>query len=111
MAVLHLARAARHATRLRLTSPGSRPLLICILVMVIVCSAIWYVPAPARWAARVSVAAPARYLHTHGTRLEDAAGRDVHFSGVNWFGLETCAFAPHGLWSRTWRSMMVQIQH
>src|SRR5579883_3345944 len=41
---------------------------------------------------------------------KDASGREVHFTGVNWFGLETCAFAPHGLWSRNWRDMMLQIR-
>ncbi|HKC73370.1 MAG TPA: glycoside hydrolase family 5 protein [Chloroflexota bacterium] len=112
MAILRLARAARHATRLRLTSPGSRLFLIRILFtfLLIVCITTRYVLAPARWATRVSAAAPARYLHTHGTRLENAAGREVHLTGVNWFGLETCAFVPHGLWSRNWRAMMLQIR-
>jgi endoglucanase len=50
------------------------------------------------------------YLHTDGARLEDASGHEVRLTGINWFGLETCAFAPHGLWSRNWRSMMVQIR-
>ncbi|HZS87282.1 MAG TPA: cellulase family glycosylhydrolase, partial [Chloroflexota bacterium] len=50
------------------------------------------------------------YLHTEGARIVDASGREVHFTGVNWFGLETCAFAPHGLWSRNWRDMMLQIR-
>jgi endoglucanase len=34
----------------------------------------------------------------------------VRLVGINWFGLETCSFAPHGLWTRNWRSMMVQIK-
>src|SRR5919108_3154573 len=105
MASFRLARAAR----LRLRSPHSRPLLIRLLFIIVACSTIWCMSAAARWAMPVS-AAPAGYLHTDGARLEDAAGRDVRLTGVNWFGLETCAFAPHGLWSRNWRSMMVQIQ-
>jgi endoglucanase len=79
--------------------------------MIVACSTIWCMSAPARWAMPVSAAAPSRYLHTHGTRLENAAGRAVRLTGINWFGLETCAFAPHGLWSRNWRAMVVQIQH
>jgi endoglucanase len=110
MAILRLARTALHATRLRLTSPGARPLLIRLLLIIIVCSTVRFVPAPARWAAPDSVAAPSRYLHTHGTHLENAAGRQVRLTGINWFGLETCAFAPHGLWSRNWRTMMLQIR-
>ena len=39
-------------------------------------------------------------LHTDGTRIVDAAGKTVTFTGVNWFGLETDTFAPHGLWTR-----------
>ncbi len=49
------------------------------------------------------------YLHTDGARLLDARGRQVRLTGINWFGLETCAFAPNGLWARNWRDLMVQI--
>jgi endoglucanase len=59
---------------------------------------------------RPAPAAASTYLHTDGARLEDASGNEVRLTGINWFGLETCAFAPHGLWSRNWRSMMVQIR-
>lgn len=52
---------------------------------------------------------PANYLHTCGDRLYDARGREVRITGVNWFGLETDTFAPHGLWSRNWRSILDQI--
>ncbi len=30
-------------------------------------------------------------------------------TGVNWFGLETPTFAPHGLWTRSWADMLDQI--
>jgi endoglucanase len=33
----------------------------------------------------------------------------VCLTGVNWFGLETSTFAPHGLWSRGWQDMLDQI--
>jgi endoglucanase len=57
-----------------------------------------------------AASASAGYLHTDGARIVNAAGRAVRFTGVNWFGLETCAFAPHGLWARNWRDMMLQIR-
>jgi endoglucanase len=31
-------------------------------------------------------------------------------TGVNWFGFETSNFAPHGLWTRDYRSMLRQIK-
>ena len=40
-------------------------------------------------------------LRTSGSRILDAAGQEVRLTGINWFGLETCNFAPHGLWSRS----------
>jgi endoglucanase len=48
-------------------------------------------------------------LHTYGGDIVDADGRVVHISGVNWFGLETQTFAPHGLWARSLDSMLDQI--
>ena len=48
-------------------------------------------------------------LHTDGARLLDAAGHEVRVTGVNWFGLETDTFAPHGLWARRYTDMLDQI--
>jgi endoglucanase len=48
-------------------------------------------------------------LHTHGGDIVDAEGRVVHITGVNWFGLETSTFAPHGLWARGLDDMLDQI--
>jgi aryl-phospho-beta-D-glucosidase BglC (GH1 family) len=31
-------------------------------------------------------------------------------TGINWFGLETESYAPHGLWARSLESMLDQIQ-
>jgi endoglucanase len=31
-------------------------------------------------------------------------------AGVNWFGMETATFAPHGLWARNYRDMLDQIK-
>ena len=49
------------------------------------------------------------FLHSfHGT-LVDSSGCEVYLSGVNWFGFETSAFAPHGLDVRNWRDMLKQM--
>ena len=48
-------------------------------------------------------------LRASGGMLVDKAGREVCLTGVNWFGLETSVFAPHGLWSRSWHDMLDQI--
>jgi endoglucanase len=50
------------------------------------------------------------YLHTDGARIVNVDGGVVRLTGINWFGLETCTFAPHGLWSRNWRDLMAQIR-
>ncbi len=49
------------------------------------------------------------YLHTEGSKIVDSAGREVILTGINWFGLETPNFAPHGLWARNWESILDQI--
>src|SRR3984893_14579659 len=48
-------------------------------------------------------------LHTAGAKLVDAQGQEVRITGVNWFGLETDTFAPHGLWTRNYGDMVDQI--
>ncbi|WP_432837037.1 glycoside hydrolase family 5 protein [Dactylosporangium sp. CA-092794] len=48
-------------------------------------------------------------LHAEGSRIVDARGETVTFTGVNWFGLETNTFAPHGLWSRGLDAMLDQM--
>jgi endoglucanase len=50
-------------------------------------------------------------LRTAGGDIVDAEGHVVHISGVNWFGLETSTFAPHGLWARSLDDMLDQITH
>jgi endoglucanase len=44
-----------------------------------------------------------------GGKIVDADGREVRITGVNWFGLETGSFAPHGLWARNLRDMLDQM--
>src|ERR1700730_5226557 len=48
-------------------------------------------------------------LHTVGAKFVDARGQEVRITGVNWFGLETDTFAPHGLWARNYSDMVDQI--
>jgi endoglucanase len=49
------------------------------------------------------------YLHTQGSEILDSAGDPVIFTGINWFGLETESYAPHGLWARSLDSLLDQI--
>jgi len=58
---------------------------------------------------RTSTAAGAGYWHTDGSAIRDQNGAQVRIAGVNWFGLETFDYAPHGLWTRDYRDMLEQI--
>jgi len=49
------------------------------------------------------------YLRTDGTKIVDAARREVTLTGLSWFGMETGTLAPHGLWVRSYGSMLDQI--
>jgi endoglucanase len=49
------------------------------------------------------------YLHTNGGQIVDSQGRAVRLTGLNWFGLETPNYCPHGLWVRSMDSMLDQI--
>jgi endoglucanase len=53
--------------------------------------------------------APSGPLHTQGASFVDAQGQPFRITGVNWFGLETNSFAPHGLWARNYGDMLDQI--
>ncbi len=50
------------------------------------------------------------YFRGLGGQLVDSSGRGVRFTGVTWFGFETKAFAPHGLWARNWEDMLNQME-
>ena len=50
------------------------------------------------------------YWHTSGATIVDANGTPVRIAGVNWFGFETSTFVPHGLWTRSYTSMLDQIK-
>jgi endoglucanase len=68
-------------------------------------------PSPVSPEPSPSATAPAGsgVLHADGGNIVDAQGRIVHITGVNWFGLETGTFAPHGLWARGLNDMLDQI--
>jgi len=50
------------------------------------------------------------YFHTSGNQILDANNQVVKIAGLNWFGFETSNFAPHGLWTRGYKSMMDQMK-
>lgn len=54
---------------------------------------------------------PTGSYHTVGGQIVDVVGHLVRITGINWFGLETCTFAPHGLWARNWQDILDQIVH
>jgi endoglucanase len=49
-------------------------------------------------------------LRAEGTRIVDFQGREVKMTGVNWFGMETGSFAPHGLWAQNYNQMLDQMR-
>src|SRR5262245_44551333 len=49
-------------------------------------------------------------LHTCGGRIFNQNGQAVQITGISWFGMETGTYAPHGLWTRSWRAMLDQIE-
>ncbi len=49
------------------------------------------------------------FWHTSGAQIVDAGGRPVRMTGVNWFGGETSNHTFHGLWTRSYRSMIDQM--
>jgi len=57
-----------------------------------------------------SAQAQGGFWHTQGSQILDEQNRPVKMAGINWFGLETGSYAPHGLWSRGYKEMMDQIK-
>jgi endoglucanase len=49
------------------------------------------------------------YWHAVGSKLVDSQGNPVRSTGVNWFGLETSDEVFHGLWARSYQSMINQM--
>jgi endoglucanase len=57
-----------------------------------------------------AAAAGAGYWHTNGRQLLDANNQPVRMTGINWFGLETANYTPHGLWARGYKDMLDQMK-
>jgi endoglucanase len=57
-----------------------------------------------------AAAAGTGYFHTSGANIVDASNQPVRIAGINWFGFETANYAPHGLWTRDYKSMLDQIK-
>lgn len=47
---------------------------------------------------------------TSGGQIVDAAGNPVRMTGLNWFGMETANYSPHGLWTRNYKDMLDQVK-
>lgn len=47
---------------------------------------------------------------TSGGQIVDAAGSPVRMTGLNWFGLETANYSPHGLWTRGYKDLLDQVK-
>ncbi|HEX2922953.1 MAG TPA: cellulase family glycosylhydrolase, partial [Chloroflexota bacterium] len=68
---------------------------------------------PSKAAASAKAVLPAgkaNFLSTRGSKIVDSSGSEVTITGLNWFGMETGTFAPHGLWSRNWEEMLDQVK-
>lgn len=50
------------------------------------------------------------YLKVKGHQLVTQEGKVVQLTGINWFGLDSKDFAPHGLWKRSMDSILDQIK-
>src|SRR5437016_13185813 len=77
------------------------------LVIPLISLALWL--SPTRPQSTVS-AAGVGYWHTSGRTILDQNNQQVRIAGVNWFGLETANYAPHGLWTRDYKDMLNQLK-
>jgi endoglucanase len=64
---------------------------------------------PSAGAAGAGVPSPDGNWSTQGATIVDGDGDAVQIRGVNWFGFETSAAMPHGLWTRNMEQMIDQI--
>ena len=51
-------------------------------------------------------AAGTGYWHTSGNQILDSNNQPVRITGINWFGLETPNYAPHGLWQVNYKDTL-----
>lgn len=80
----------------------------CFVAVAAIC-AILIFKGPSAVLARAN-GAGAGYWHTNGNQILDANNQPVRIAGINWFGMETANYAPHGLWTRDYKSMLDQIK-
>jgi endoglucanase len=50
------------------------------------------------------------YLRTSGAQIVDSRGHAVRLTGISWYGMETGAFVPAGLWVKSLSELMGQIR-
>jgi endoglucanase len=84
-------------------------LLLGLVLIILSSGALLLFKPPSAGEAAV-LAAGTGYWHTSGNKILDANNQQVHITGINWFGLETSNYAPHGLWSRDYKDMLNQIK-
>jgi len=48
-------------------------------------------------------------LRIAGNQIVDESGAPVRLTGINWFGLETDTFAPHGLWQERMDTLLDKV--
>lgn len=90
--------------RVRLWRRGRLILAASSLLIVIAALAlVLWIPKP------TTLPLAAGYWHADGAQILDAHNQPVRIAGINWFGMETPNYAPHGLWSRNYRDMLDQI--
>ncbi|SJM95404.1 glycoside hydrolase family 5 protein [Crenothrix polyspora] len=52
----------------------------------------------------------AQAYSTDNGAIYDGSGQSVQLRGVNWFGFEVQDHVAHGLWSRNWKDMILQMK-
>jgi aryl-phospho-beta-D-glucosidase BglC (GH1 family) len=48
--------------------------------------------------------------HTSGTQIDNPSGAPFVVSGVNWYGAETTAYTPSGLWAQDYTFILNEIK-
>src|SRR6185437_16743821 len=48
--------------------------------------------------------------HTSGTQIVNPSGGSYVVSGVNWYGAETTAYTPSGLWAQDYKFILNEIK-
>ncbi len=95
--------------RARLGRQGRLYFIVTSLLLIGVIVAVFiFMQVPPNRAQAVGVGSG--YWHTDGTQILDSNNQPVRIAGINWFGMETSSYAPHGLWSRNYKDMLNQVR-